>query len=96
MDAPTLHEIAAMPFSEAQATVRKFYDANWGTGAAGLRTYEVDVSYEVTKTERRYLRVEAFCEAEAVVKAKDRAREIEKDSELYYIEAGKPREVREP
>jgi len=77
-DKPTLHEIAAMPYSETIKAMREHYDPLYGfpTGNGEKSKYTIQVEYTVTSTEFETVEVEASDEEEAIELAGDEAYRI--------------------
>lgn len=85
-DAPSLHEIAAMPFPASVEAMRKHYVPDWGKpvpdGAEGKRAFKVRVEYDITISDDTIVEVFAFDEdealelAEAQVEAEDTSRDV--------------------
>ncbi len=77
-DKPSLHEIAAMPYSETVKAMRQFYDPLWGFphGDGSTQKYTVEVEYTYTCTDYETVEVEAENEEEAIELAGDEAYRI--------------------
>lgn len=75
--APTIHEIAAMPFPASQSARRKFYNPDWGKpipdGAEGKQTYRIRVRLSTRSSHTETIEVEAWSEDEARDQASDEA-----------------------
>ncbi|HEX8414868.1 MAG TPA: hypothetical protein VF637_13425 [Sphingomicrobium sp.] len=70
--APSLHEIAAMPFPRSMETMRKYYNKDWHKpepDGETLISYDVVMSFVVR--EERIYRVEAYDEKHAESLADD-------------------------
>jgi hypothetical protein len=82
---PTLHEIAAMPYSETIKAMRKHYVKDWGKpvpdGATEKQKFEVRVSYEARIVGSDIVEVEAWSEDEALELAEDKVcKQVEDDA----------------
>src|SRR5690349_16430869 len=73
MGAPSLHEIAAMPFPASVEAMRKHYNPEWGKPVSdkGLQRFKVEIEYEYSIRDRQMVTVDAFSEEEAIDKAAD-------------------------
>ncbi len=73
MEKPTLHEIAAMPYSETIKAMREHYDPLYGfpMGDGAKQKYTVEVRYSYVCTDWETVDVEASDEAEAIDLAGD-------------------------
>lgn len=66
MSAPSLHDIAAMPFSASLAAVRTHYDSLWKTGAdEGDLPFLVSIEYTILSTKTCVLEIDAACAVSA-------------------------------
>lgn len=71
---PSLHEIAAMPFSETMKAIRQFYDPKFGIGGdaeQGAIEFTVSIDWSYRRDECDQITVRADSLAEAREKAKD-------------------------
>lgn len=88
-DRPTLHDIAALPYSKTVEAMRQFYDPNWQTGSAtndGPR-WKVRVEYTRTVEDEDVFEVEAASEDEAKKRARAIFREEHcSDDEIEFVE----------
>lgn len=86
---PTLHEIAAMPYSAGIAAMRAHYDPKWGDArgddSGEPRTFRVAVHYTVRQDESEVFTVEACSadEAEKLAEAQFRKR-FDSDCEIEF------------
>lgn len=74
MNAPSLHEIAEMPFPASMLAMRKHYNADWHKpehDPSTLKPFKVRVSYSVRVTDSRSYAVEAADEEHARKLAED-------------------------
>ena len=72
MSAPTLHEIAAMPFPASMLAMRKHYNSDWHKpepDGGDARPWKVKISYSTRISETVSYSVEAASEDEAIAEA---------------------------
>lgn len=65
MSAPSLHDIAAMPYPASLKAMREYYNPAWGKdrGDGELKTFTVEVEYSIR--DQATITVEAFTASEA-------------------------------
>lgn len=96
---PSLHEIANMPHSMAQAAIRKHYDPHWGEpcldeGEGNLWDIAIHFTYVTTTDDVERVQIRATSEAEAEAKARAYFREkVATDYDEADIETIDVREV---
>jgi hypothetical protein len=67
--APTLHDIAAMPFPASVTAMRKYHDPSWGfpePDEGELRTFKVRVDWTVEGSDTVYVKASDAAEAKEV------------------------------
>jgi hypothetical protein len=98
MAAPSLHELARMPFPASLLAVRKFYDPLWAVFnfEDGPREIRVSLDYEVTREERFSIVVEASSTAEAEQIARAELKDREGRVDILYVELRDPHEITVP
>lgn len=98
MAAPSLHEIAAMPFPASMLAMRKHYNKDWHkperefAGDTEIAQYRVEVSYSVRTEESVTYTVYAASLADAEEQAEklfDNDRSIDSDAEVDDVIAEK-------
>ena len=85
MSAPSLHEIAAMPYPQSIKAMREHYVHDWGKpipdGASTKQTYAVEMLFTLTVNEHETIEIEAWSEAETIAEAEDQVSRMHSHAE---------------